>query len=227
MHGPHDATFYNVLENLNIEYDDLLANGYTGEGFFSKGYRVGQTISHNVPMALARQKALDAAENRRATNSLMTKGGIRLGGDARKSGLSLREKAAQAAEQRRKDMIWCGSEETDRAGKYIQQPIKMKNANSYRTATNKKSASTTEKSSWREWTCLHCTFINKSLSLQCELCLTCRSNDDDDGGTQQTHISIQDSLPQPTWTCPRCTLENSEDVIMCLGCDYLLTDKIF
>src|SRR5436305_1330312 len=107
--GPHDVRFYKLLDELNDEYDDLLAKGYSGEGFFSNGYRVGQGISHSVSPALARQKALEAAEKRRKIEGLMTKGGKRLGGGDR-YGLSLRELAAMAAERRRRDNLWCGNE---------------------------------------------------------------------------------------------------------------------
>jgi len=87
----------------------LQRSGYAGEGFFSKGHRLGVNVSHDLPPHLARQKALEAAEKRRQTAQVLGTGG-RLGGRATNNrGLSLRELAAQAAERRARDDKACGS----------------------------------------------------------------------------------------------------------------------
>ncbi|KAL0951762.1 hypothetical protein HGRIS_008434 [Hohenbuehelia grisea] len=95
VHGPHDEKFYKYLSGLEEEYDALKRSGYAGEGFFSDGKRLGTNVSHNVPIHLARSKALDAAEKRRKVGQLMGSGG-RLGGSTA-SGLSPRELAARAS----------------------------------------------------------------------------------------------------------------------------------
>ena len=76
VHGPHDDTFYKYLAGLEAEYEDLKRSGYAGEGFHSPGIRLGVGTSHNLPPHLARLKALEAAEKRRARGS---GGGRRLG----------------------------------------------------------------------------------------------------------------------------------------------------
>ncbi|KII93965.1 hypothetical protein PLICRDRAFT_411312 [Plicaturopsis crispa FD-325 SS-3] len=109
VHGPHDQTFYKFLEGLQDEYDALKRSGYSGEGFHSKGHRVGMNVSHDLPPHLARAKALEAAEKRRATASVLSGGG-RLGGRAPGGkGMTPRELAAQAAERRAQDEKSCGS----------------------------------------------------------------------------------------------------------------------
>jgi len=77
VHGPHDDTFYKYLAGLEAEYEDLRRTGYSGEGFHSRGIRLGVGTSHNLPPHLARLKALEAAEKRRRAGG---SGGRRLGG---------------------------------------------------------------------------------------------------------------------------------------------------
>jgi len=62
---------------VESEYEDLRRSGYSGEGFHSRGIRLGVGTSHNLPPHLARLKAQEAAEKRRAQGS---GGGRRLGG---------------------------------------------------------------------------------------------------------------------------------------------------
>lgn len=69
-------------------------SGYSGEGFFSQGQRLGVAVSHDLPPHLARAKALEAAEKRRKLNNLGSGG--RLGGrGVSTKGMSPRELAAQ------------------------------------------------------------------------------------------------------------------------------------
>lgn len=93
MHGPHDQNFYNFLSRLEEEYYELKRNGYAGEGFFTHGRRLGEGIPQNIPVYLARQRALEAAERRRRTNTIAN-GPVRLGGGNLASlGLTPRELA--------------------------------------------------------------------------------------------------------------------------------------
>ncbi|KAJ6601328.1 WLM domain-containing protein [Mycena vulgaris] len=121
VHGPHDEKFYKFLSTLQDEYDALQRSGYAGEGFFSKGQRVGAEVSHDLPPHLARAKALESAEKRRKTAIMLGNGG-RLGGQIKATNLTPRELAAQAAERRARDEKACGSgefaqREADKAAK--------------------------------------------------------------------------------------------------------------
>ncbi|KAJ3750900.1 WLM domain-containing protein [Lentinula detonsa] len=112
VHGPHDEKFYKFLSELQEEYDALQRSGYAGEGFFSKGNRLGTNVSHNIPLHLARAQAVSAAEKRRKMSQTLGGGGRRLGGgDTRQTGLSLRERAKRAAERRLLDEKSCGQGE--------------------------------------------------------------------------------------------------------------------
>jgi len=109
VHGPHDQNFYNFLSRLEEEYYELKRNGYAGEGFFSNGRRLGEGIPQNIPVYLARQRALEAAERRRRTNA-GTNGPVRLGGGNLASlGLTPRELAVLAADMRAADEKKCAS----------------------------------------------------------------------------------------------------------------------
>ncbi|KZV93751.1 WLM-domain-containing protein [Exidia glandulosa HHB12029] len=113
IHGPHDEKFYKFLGELEDELDGLRRSGYAGEGFHSPGVRLGAGLSHDLPPHQARLKALEAAEKRRNIGGMSTVGGSRLGGGTRKdrSGKSLRELAAEAAERRARDSKACASGE--------------------------------------------------------------------------------------------------------------------
>ncbi|KAF9113187.1 hypothetical protein BGX27_002028 [Mortierella sp. AM989] len=136
IRGPHDEKFYKALNDLNNEYDKVIASGYTGEGFDSNGQRLGTkngrvgpggmrlggAIGAASPTAAARAAAVLAAEKRRQVNEMMLPaGGRKLGGggggskiDSTANGFweqwhSPGELATMAAERRAKDQIWCGS----------------------------------------------------------------------------------------------------------------------
>ncbi|KZT30932.1 WLM-domain-containing protein [Neolentinus lepideus HHB14362 ss-1] len=108
VHGAHDEKFYKFLSGLEDEHAALKRSGYAGEGFFSPGQRLGTGASHNLPPHIARQRALEAAENRRKMSTLMS-GGRRLGGAPVHRNLTPRELAAEAAERRARDEKACGS----------------------------------------------------------------------------------------------------------------------
>lgn len=85
-----------MLSELEDEYEALKRSGYAGEGFHSKGHRLGENVSHNVPPHIARARALEAAEKRRKIRGMFG-GARRLGGSVVRRDLSPRELAAQAS----------------------------------------------------------------------------------------------------------------------------------
>ncbi|KAG8896764.1 hypothetical protein FRC01_011630 [Tulasnella sp. 417] len=106
VHGPHDQQFYKFLSKLEDEYDALQRSGYAGEGFFSRGTRLGEGVSHNPSPRVARERALAAAEKRNKIAVVMNAGNKKLGGNSRE-GKSMRQLAAEAAERRLKDEKSC------------------------------------------------------------------------------------------------------------------------
>ncbi|XP_052208576.1 uncharacterized protein LOC127812234 [Diospyros lotus] len=111
-HGPHNASFYNLWDEIRKECEDLMTKGITGigEGFDLPGRRLGG-FSHQPPLSSLRRTALAAAEKRAHLGSLLPSGPKRLGGDSSiMVALSPVQAAAMAAERRLQDDIWCGLE---------------------------------------------------------------------------------------------------------------------
>ncbi|KAE9598529.1 hypothetical protein Lal_00021060 [Lupinus albus] len=111
-HGPHNANFYKLWDELRTECEELMSKGVigTGEGFDLKGRRLGG-FSRQPPLSSLRITALAAAEKRSQLRSLLPSGSNRLGGDSIiMKALSPVQAAAMAAERRLQDDIWCASQ---------------------------------------------------------------------------------------------------------------------
>ncbi|ODQ68291.1 WLM-domain-containing protein, partial [Nadsonia fulvescens var. elongata DSM 6958] len=122
FYGPHDDKFYKFLDSLKNEYYTLVASGFTGEGFNSKGHILGSRGNnsnyHNLTQAEVRLKALKAAQNRKTSFStpihstnlsgrkLGTFNNSSLAGKI-KSKNSLKTLIREAAERRAADAKWC------------------------------------------------------------------------------------------------------------------------
>ncbi|XP_061364138.1 uncharacterized protein LOC133307612 [Gastrolobium bilobum] len=112
VHGPHNANFYNLWDELRKECEELMAKGITGagEGFDLPGRRLGGYSRQPPPLSL-RKTALAASEKRLRLGSRLPSGPKRLGGDSViMEALSPVQAAAMAAERRLQDDIWCGSQ---------------------------------------------------------------------------------------------------------------------
>ncbi|KAF9979836.1 hypothetical protein BGZ75_009174 [Mortierella antarctica] len=97
IRGPHDAQFYKAMNDLNDEYDKIIASGYTGVGFDATGQRLG-----GRGLGGGRKLGGNAGSSRDPTSKGFWEKWHSPG-----------ELAALAAEQRAKDQLWCGSAETD------------------------------------------------------------------------------------------------------------------
>ncbi|KAL9319902.1 hypothetical protein ACSQ67_011741 [Phaseolus vulgaris] len=109
-HGPHNANFYKLWDELRKECEELMAKGITGagEGFDLPGRRLGG-YSRQPPLPSLRKTALEAVEKRARLGSLLPSGPKRIGGDSViMKALTPVQAAAMAAEQRLQDEIWCG-----------------------------------------------------------------------------------------------------------------------
>ncbi|XP_045819480.1 uncharacterized protein LOC123912928 [Trifolium pratense] len=114
-HGPHNANFYKLWDELRKECEELLAKGITGsgEGFDLPGKRLGG-YSRQPPLSSLRKTALAAAQKRSQLGSLLPSGPNRIGGDSFiMKALSPGQAAAMAAERRLQDELWCGSQSCD------------------------------------------------------------------------------------------------------------------
>ncbi|XAR67378.1 Ubiquitinyl hydrolase 1 [Bertholletia excelsa] len=118
VHGPHNASFYNLWDEIRKECEDLMAKGIIGtsEGFDLPGQRLGG-FSLQPPLSSLRQTALAAAEKRSRLSSLLPSGPKCVGGDSSiMVALSPIQAAAMAAERRLQDDMWCGSESYEPSG---------------------------------------------------------------------------------------------------------------
>ncbi|KAI9015676.1 WLM domain-containing protein [Phycomyces nitens] len=149
--APHDATFYKMLEELNQELDELIRTGYTGQGFYSMGHRVGtgqNPLSHQVKC-----RAATAAERRRGLQGIMLPvGGICLGGIQHQD-VSPSIMAANAAEKRKHAQVGASHR------KQLQDHPAKKRVVIDLTV---------------EWSCPTCTFQNHEKFFACEMCLSIR-----------------------------------------------------
>ncbi|XP_010675902.2 DNA-dependent metalloprotease WSS1 isoform X1 [Beta vulgaris subsp. vulgaris] len=110
-HGPHNASFYQLWDQLRKECEELMSKGISGagEGFDLPGRRLGG-LSRQPPLSSLRKTTVAAAENRKQLKSLLPSGPLRVGGDRNiMSTLSPVQAAAMAAERRLRDEIWCAS----------------------------------------------------------------------------------------------------------------------
>ncbi|KAI9724236.1 MAG: hypothetical protein M1835_003908, partial [Candelina submexicana] len=103
VHGPHNAQFHALWNQLREEHEQLIRKGYTGEGFLSEGKKLG---GKRIPIDEARRRARAAAEKRRVLN----KGsGQRLGGAPVMRGTDMRRVIADAASRRATVTRGCAS----------------------------------------------------------------------------------------------------------------------
>ncbi|KAI9720408.1 MAG: hypothetical protein M1812_002914 [Candelaria pacifica] len=103
VHGPHDAKFHALWNQLREEHEQLIRKGYTGEGFLSEGKKLG---GKRIPIDEARRRARAAAEKRQ----VLTKGsGQKLGGASVGRGTDMRRVIADAATRRTTVTRGCAS----------------------------------------------------------------------------------------------------------------------
>lgn len=106
VHGPHNAAFHSLWDQLRDEQQGLLMKGYTGEGFLSEGRRLGGT---RMPPLEARRLAREAADKRQR-GPIGTGPGRRLGGAAPRPGEDIRRVIMNAVERRNETLKGCATE---------------------------------------------------------------------------------------------------------------------
>ncbi|KAL8113616.1 DNA-dependent metalloprotease WSS1-like [Apium graveolens] len=208
VHGPHNADFYNLLDEIRKECE---------QGFDLPGRRLGG-YTRQPPLSSLRQSALAAAENRANRGSLMPSGPRRIGGDSNiKSALSPIQAAAMAAERRMKDDLWCASRssesngvtETSKSSESEGVPETIKPSITIAERLPETSVAPTSSQEARDaavmWQCGVCTLSNQPLALICEACGNAK------------HES-RTTKKQNVWSCKFCTLNNSTEVEKCLAC---------
>lgn len=109
--GDHDARFHALWDELRDEHETLVRKGYTGEGFMGEGQRLG---GGRPPTERdLRKLARAGAEKRRATSTLSSGSGRRLGGSDIMLGQDAREVIAGQALLRNTINRGCASTRSD------------------------------------------------------------------------------------------------------------------
>ncbi|KAF0695240.1 Aste57867_13932 [Aphanomyces stellatus] len=146
--GPHNASFYKLLDELTDEMENLMARdliGMTGAVFqdAGDGQSLGGTKVLRSQLSAVRAKA---AQRRQQHQAIMHSG--RLGGDPIHvdSPAALRAKVLAAAEKRQRDAIACA------------------------LVTSAHNADNDDDDDSLEWRCPHCTFWNAVSLAACEMC---------------------------------------------------------
>ncbi|KAI9711389.1 MAG: hypothetical protein M1828_001934 [Chrysothrix sp. TS-e1954] len=104
--GPHDNSFHAMWNVLRDEYTDLKIKGYTGEGFYGKGKKLG---GNRMPQLEARRQSRLAAEQRRNQQKPSTAAGTKLGGKLPSRTNNIRNVIADAAQRRATITKGCAS----------------------------------------------------------------------------------------------------------------------
>ncbi|KAJ0537257.1 putative Zinc finger, RanBP2-type, WLM domain, Zinc finger, RanBP2-type superfamily [Helianthus annuus] len=199
QYGPHNAHFYNLLDEIRKECEQLMAKGITGtgQGFDLRGKRLGG-FTRQPPLSSLRQKALAAAETRVQRGP---SGPKRLGGDSSlRAVLTPIQAAAMAAERRLHDDLWCSSQVE---GTSVLPDIISCGGESTPVSNDEKEEEAAANASWQ---CGACTLLNKPLSLTCEACETQR-------------IDVKNANANTKmWPCKFCTLQNPVAKERCLAC---------
>ncbi|KVI05808.1 WLM-like protein [Cynara cardunculus var. scolymus] len=176
--GPHNSDFYNLLEEIRKECEELMAKGITGSGggFDLPGRRLGG-FSRQPPLSSLRQKALSAAENRVQRGTLLPSGPKRLGGDSSlRASLSPIQAAAMAAERRLHDDLWCASQVEEVGQTSVSQDVSSNEAlppilalalTCIACGTERMEE---KKANTKTWSCKFCTLRNLAAKERCEAC---------------------------------------------------------
>ena len=111
--GPHNQKFYSLLDSLWSEAEELMDKGIKGLGAFEcEGHRSGGLLKSKAGM---REAQVQAALKRQKIGVLMggASSGKRLGGC--RIGKDVRQLAAEAAQRRAVDDVWCQAPHMDAA----------------------------------------------------------------------------------------------------------------
>ncbi|WOL08595.1 hypothetical protein Cni_G17348 [Canna indica] len=222
-HGPHNAAFYKLWDELRKECEELVSKGITGtgQGFDAPGRRLGG-FSRQPPVSSLRETAAAAAAKRARLGDLLPSGPNRLGGNSEiMSALSPIQAAAMAAERRMYDDIWCGSvlneitNEVESTGGIFKNSVSKEQAESSIASTEKQQ---------KEYVSGGHSNIEKGKSSY-----TTKNNGNEStttstfGGTTRAGGSVSnypkdDGENQAIWECGICTLFNQPLALLCEAC---------
>ncbi|CAJ2500690.1 Uu.00g035430.m01.CDS01 [Anthostomella pinea] len=229
VHGPHDAKFHALWNQLRDEHEGLAMKGYTGEGFLSEGRRLG---GKGLPIDEARRVARAAAEKRRTLNA---GSGQRLGGAAPRPGQDVRRVIANAVERRSRTLQGCAND--NQTQDEIREIADTATRNGFRTQAEEDAANeaATAQALWElvqedEKAKHGDAYVPPSEEIPTE------ATDDVDSKEEipekqppssPLDRGIERGKANPTtWTCEICTLQNPAGFLCCDACGTERSEKL-
>lgn len=177
--GSHSAEFYKLMDMVHDEVDKDAGSAGTekkslsGAIFMTKSNRLGG--SESISRENSSKAASDAALKRSKYSVLTASSGQRLGGVALPldllSASGRRQLAADAAERRQKDDLWCN--ESIVYENYDDEEFYMPDEQLTNSGGERKSGSRNLKEkNDRKWKCRNCDEINRCEDIKCVFCRT-------------------------------------------------------
>ncbi|KAF4457940.1 hypothetical protein F53441_195 [Fusarium austroafricanum] len=211
-HGPHNAKFHALWDQLRDEHQSLLLKGYTGEGFLSEGRRLGGS---RIPSLEAPRVAREATEKRRARPG--TGSGKRLGGSAPRPGEDIRSLIADAAERRSRILKGCGTDNLNET--QIRNISETATKNGFRTQAEEDEANDAAIAQ-ALWELVQ---EDKSIKYGSSYIPPTADNPTGNGGGSlipngEPSSTSNRSIEPPGWTCSTCTLHNPANYLCCDAC---------
>ncbi|KAJ4981901.1 hypothetical protein NE237_032738 [Protea cynaroides] len=223
-HGPHNANFYKLWDEIRKECEELIAKGITGtgEGFDLQGRRLGGSC-RQPPLSSLRQTALTAAEKRLRLGSLLPSGPKRLGGDSNiMVALSPIQAAAMAAERRMQDDLWCGcsgmlGEEESNSNVLQKLTCIVPSAKSSKNSNVSEPQDSVLKPRKKIRLSDDESFTHSS-DLRPECSFVDLTVEASTSGTMLNHAETDDTEDRVSWYCGTCTLSNPPLAPICDAC---------
>ncbi|XP_077223072.1 uncharacterized protein LOC143856691 [Tasmannia lanceolata] len=223
-HGPHNANFYKLWDDIRKGLEEFMAKGIpgTGQGFDAPGRRLGG-FSRQPPPSSLRLTAVNAAEKRARAGALFPSGPRHLGGDGNiMSALSPIQATAMAAERRLKDDLWCGSGSCGESSA-LESYTNIKGQLSSKGSTeSSKDPIVIQIDTSDELPQNKGSISDSSVFVQSRVCSesSCKDNSirTSNSGSVLDHIASENRLDRATWECGVCTLFNEPLAPLCEAC---------
>ncbi|KAI1751913.1 WLM-domain-containing protein [Xylaria castorea] len=222
VHGPHDAKFHALWNQLRDEHLSLTLKGYTGEGFLSEGHRLGGRAK---PMDEARRLARIAAEKRR---TLGAGSGQRLGGATPRPGQDIRKVIGDVVEQRNRTLRGCAND--NQTQDEIIEIADTATRNGFRTKAEEDAANDAAiaQALWEIVQEEEMAKKGNAYAPPSATSSTSRGNLAVKGRDQSSRVTTQPSTSRrdsrrdketsSTWICGVCTLNNPVNYLCCDAC---------
>ncbi|KAI1109347.1 WLM-domain-containing protein [Nemania sp. NC0429] len=210
IHGPHDAKFHALWNQLRDEHLSLSLKGYTGEGFLSEGQRLG---GRTIPMDEARRLARAAAEKRRTLGS---GSGQRLGGATPRPGQDIRKVISDAAERRNRTLRGCATD--NQTQDEIVEIAETATRNGFRTKAEEDAANDAAIAQ-ALWEIVQEEETAKKGGAYVPLGATGNASSSSPARPSTVRPGVRNEKgTSDTWTCGICTLKNPAGYLCCDAC---------